>query len=266
MHWIIQENICQEKQWNELISSLERYQIPHSIHKVVPFEGSLIPEPILNTNKIWAMGSTAMANICKKNGWYPGVIELPDFDEQKRNWGAKLLNYDSQEYTMIQLLDEILTEQLYFIKPNNDSKFIAGQVMSNDEIKDWAHRVVNLGENDGSNVNMHSKVILASPKNIQVEARFWIIDHKVITYSLYKMGNTVIYSRDLVDQDLIYYASLISTRMPPERWQPARAYCLDLCRDINDEIKIVEINNMNSSGLYDWNITKLIGGIQEAFC
>lgn len=266
MHWILQENVCQEEKWNELVWNLNRLCVPHSIHKVVPFSGELIPVPYIPPNiSVFCYGSISMGRTAKQNNWLPGVIEVPEFHFLQNNWRDYLLNEDSRYYSIRQLVDNpnsfytrFPDNELFFIKPSDDSKFIPGQIMSGKEIKEWAHRIVNLGENDGSNVNNNSLVCISSPKNIQHEARFWIVNNTVVTWSMYKIGNTITHSRQLVDEQLISFAHKIVSL-----WTPASAYCLDLCRNSKSDVKIVEINNINSSGLYDCDTQKLVNAIDN---
>lgn len=266
MYWILQENICQEEKWNELVHNLNKLCVPHSIHKVVPFSGDLIPEPYIPPKTpVFCYGSISMGRTAKQKGWYPGVIEVPEFNIQIYNWKENLLNWDCKAYYLWQLADnpnsyytKFRNDELFFIKPSDDSKFIPGQIMSGKEIKEWANKIVVLGENDGSNVNKDSIVCVSSPKNIQHEARFWIVNNTVVTWSMYKIGSTITHSRQLVDENLIAYAHKFVSL-----WNPACAYCLDLCRDSKGDVKIVEINNINSSGLYDCDTQKLVNAIDN---
>lgn len=271
MYWLLQENICQEQKWQELIDTLQRMGIQHSVHKVVPFSGELIPFPEHITysaysKNVWAMGSLAMENVCKANFWAPGVIPVPSYDVMIKHWGDRMLNADAFVATIDRVatrrpFSNIMTREL-FVRPVDDSKFIKGQLMSELELYDWANNICTLGANDGSNVNAQSKVMIAKRKNIQQEVRFWIVNGEIATYSLYKLGSTITYSGALVDPDFIWFASSIAANF--NSWQPAQAYCLDLCRDDNNKIKVVEVNNINSSGLYDCDVQKLIMAVEGA--
>ena len=267
-HWIVQENVCNERKWDELVSNLERFEIPYSIHKLVPFSGDLIPEPTLDTNRVFCYGSTSLSQSAQRNGWQPGVIPVPDYTVQMNSpWQRHYLN-DKPIYRYVWQLaspNYILPDKEYFIKPDNDSKFIPGQIMSSEEIKEWAHRIVVLGENDGSNVNKDSMVILCKPKNIQREARFWIVDDHVITYSLYKLGKTVLIKRNLVDYKMSAFTHYLCSKISLDYWRPADAYCLDICVDNYGNCKIVEINNINNSGLYDCDTQKLVVALDSCF-
>lgn len=76
MHWILQNNLFQEKEWDSLVSALERFQLPYSVHKVIPFIGELVPEPTPKDEKVICLGSYSMRHSAKKHGWNPGVYDL----------------------------------------------------------------------------------------------------------------------------------------------------------------------------------------------
>lgn len=266
MHWIVQENICQEKKWGELISSLDRLNVHFSIHKVVPFSGELIPPAVVPAgSKVFAYGSISLEEVCKRNNWHPGVIDIPNFSEQIEHWKYHLLNHDATLWSL-QMLAYARLPDVYgdtvFVRPTDDSKFIKGQLMTRDEVYEWARKVVYLKEDDGSGAIDHtfSDLMICERKNILSEARFWIIDGRVVTYSTYKIGRNFTQSKMLVDQDMISFAGFITSG-----WEPAKAYCLDLCRTEESEIKIVEINNINSSGLYDCDTQLLVSAIEGTF-
>lgn len=44
MHWLLQQNLFKESEWENLVSTLERFDIPYSVHKVIPFIGELEPQ------------------------------------------------------------------------------------------------------------------------------------------------------------------------------------------------------------------------------
>lgn len=270
MHWIVQENICQEQKWRELIDTLERLSLPYSIHKVVPFSGELIPEPELPTDNVFCFGSTSLHRYTKQKNWRPGTIELPNFAVQMRSkWNTEYLNRDCMIMTIDRLYREISGPKFnypeYFIRPIDDSKFIAGQVMSTEEIKEWCKRIIVLKENDGSNVNSQSGIVISTPKKICKEARFWIVDDNIATYSMYKIGRTISYSKSMVDTKMIEYVWKLISIMSFIYWSPGSAYCLDIAEIDDQQYKIVEINGINSSGFYDCDINKLVIAIEGKF-
>jgi hypothetical protein len=263
MHWIIQENLYHESGWTGLVDTLERFKIPHSFHKVVPFVGDLIPEPPLIEGKVICMGSYSMRRAAKKYGWSPGVYDIydQDFLVQREHWGDFLLNYDA---LVTEFKNVILTEPK-FIRPTNDSKHFAGRVFQPDEWNEWRHKIIDLGHDYGNELTPDTLVQVCEPKEIWAEYRFWIVRDHVATRSSYKLGSRVTHVHP-VPQRVEWFARDVCDPFFQhgcfEKWQPAKAYCLDLCETPNG-VKIVEINTINSSGFYGANMVDLVVALNE---
>lgn len=67
------------------------------------------------------------------------------------------------------------------------------------------------------------KIQACSPKAIQQEVRCWVIEGRVVTASVHRMGQRVLYS-DVVDRRFVDFAEELS-----RQWSPLKAYCLDVC-------------------------------------
>jgi len=261
MHWLVQENVGHEEQWNEVIAQLERLKIRHSIHKVVPFSGELIPEPDLGDQKVWCYGSLSMMKTCRNNGWYPGCIPLDNYDFlfQRCVWRNHMLNHDAAIATFVDIYnDDIPLYETNFIRPTDDSKFIKGSIMSRNELLEWARVIISDGDLTGGGAEWTSKLVIAKPKTIYAEYRFWIVNGRMITCSPYKLGDQVSYAGVVPLLARNYALQRV------EQMHDINTYCLDIA-DTPNGYKIVEINNINSSGLYRANIQKLIMAIEDAF-
>ncbi|WP_407305341.1 hypothetical protein, partial [Acinetobacter sp.] len=129
MHWILQNNLFNESAYQVLLETLERFNIPHSIHKVIPFIGELVPEPELDTKNVICMGSYSLRHSADKFGWNPGVFDLEpmDFLAQMMRWGKHMLNHDS---VVNHFDNSYFPEEEMFVRPIHDSKVFAGQVMN----------------------------------------------------------------------------------------------------------------------------------------
>lgn len=226
MHWILQENLFKESEWDNLVGTLERFDIPHSVHKVVPFIGELQPPPAPKHPLVVCFGSYSMRHAAKLHGWTPGVFDLFDinFTVQLQRWGKLLLNHDC---TVVPFRAARLTEPA-FVRPIDDSKYFAGKVFEPDEFNEWVHKVVELKEDYGNSLSGDTLVQICRPKKIYAEYRFWIVDKQLVTWSLYKRGSKVIYSSN-VDGHVIQFANQvmrhgdITLAVITSAWQPARA-------------------------------------------
>lgn len=264
-----------------LLETLQRFNIPHSVHKVIPFIGELTPEPaqlleckveqfssracehgtkgcnVRHLNVI-CMGSYSLRHSAKKFGWIPGVFDLEpfNFEVQREHWGNHMLNHDS---VVCRFEDANFDDELMFIRPIEDSKVFAGKVFGKDEFYTWKRKVCVLEEDYGTSLSKNTLIQLSKPKKIYSEHRFWVVKGKVVTSSTYKLGHTVIY-QSLPDDNM--FQKYAEQRIA--EWQPHDAFVIDVA-DTADGLKVVEINTLNSSGFYACDIQKLVMALEDAF-
>jgi len=256
MHWLLQTGFEYESGWADLIAALDRHSISYSIHKVIPFIGELVPNPPESLKQVFCVGSYAMRKSAKANGWRPGVVDLEEIASfqslMSSPWRKHLLNADS----VVSTFGEATLDGASFIRPVNDAKFFAGQVIDEQEFRDWQHNVCTLGEDYGDTLSASTEIQIASPKPIQSEYRFWIVNDQISTASRYKMGGRVVYDRT-IDEDIMSFVSMLCDRASVAYWRPESAYVMDVAKT-PDGIKLVELNTINSCGFYAADVAKLV--------
>ena len=259
MHWLIQSCFDHDPKVRELINHLERMKINHSFCKAVPFsENDLVIDFDLNDidEPIFTYGSYTLSKIISKRGYKPGAFISPDIslDRLLSNYGDKMFNDDMKFYRLGDVADHVSGE--FFIRPMEDSKSFPAEVMGKDTLVEYINDIKGIG--DGwSPVTLDTMVAVCKPKEIQQEIRFFVVDGKISTYSSYKVGDRVQYSED-VDRNIIDY---VSSLVGFGNWNPDIAYCLDIA--VSDwEPKVLEVNSINSSGLYAIDTQKLIMSIE----
>lgn len=255
MHWILQNNFMYERGWDRLVLTLERFNIPYSIHKVIPFIGELEPAFTEDRKDVICIGSYSMRHYARKMNFNPGVFDLfeQNFNVQMEHWGKFMLNADSK----VQAFKDVKITEPSFLRPIDDSKYFTGKVFDSKEFSEWQFKVVDLKEDDGTSLTGDTLVQVSKPKTIYQEVRFWIVDDEVITQSLYKRGNQVIYSREQVDDRFKAFAAALCSRMSVDYWCPAKAYVVDIC-ETDEGLKIVELNTINSAGFYDGDVSRIV--------
>jgi hypothetical protein len=278
MHWVLQNNIFKEEAFDTLISTLQRFGISYSEHKVVPFVGTLLPivdtpsladideyaDPLLAKLKgpVICMGSYSMRHAAKKYNWNPGVFDLMEagnFENCMTNWSPELmLNGDS---VVLPFKDVHWTDGERFLRPTDDSKYFAGTLMELDEFLEWQKNVCILKLDYGNSLTGETLIQVAKPKKIYTEYRCWVIKGKIATMSLYKRGDKVIYQN--MDNGTGDDARAFAQAMI-RQWSPAAAFCLDVC-ETPDGWKIVEVNTLNSCGFYAADLPKLVMALEAAF-
>lgn len=256
MHWIIQNNIFSEQQWDVMLDTLKRFDISCSEHKVVPFIGELIPTPNLSHNNVICIGSYSMRHVAKKMGWNPGVFDLydQDFEVQREHWGKEMLNYGSK----VEKFKDIHIEDCKFLRPITDSKVFAGKIFDKEYFEKWQHGVCELNLQDGSSLTPDTLVQVSDVAKIYAEYRFWIVKNEIVTYSLYKQGSRVVYLTEVGDDVIEYVKHIISIWLPNET-------CVVDVAETSEGLRIVEPNTLNASGFYAGNIQKLIFRLEEVY-
>lgn len=273
MHHIVQDNLFNEFGFRTLVEALEEQKVPYTVVKVVPF--AHVIEPDINPEgPVMVWGATTLGHIAAERGWKPGRFQNEKFDMRylKQRFGPYFLNEDAQFCTF----GELEYEGVKFIRPVHDSKTFSGTVMDGSELREWKQKVLDVS--DGySTLTMDTPVMYASPKKIELEARFFIVDGKVVSGSSYRtLGRQIMYQR--VDANNPLFSQLLQFAKdslwtdcsrqeltPPEPIAPA--YVLDVAQvegeKLMDRFKVVEINTINSSGFYATDMSAVIRALES---
>lgn len=255
MYYIIQENTFREANYNKLVDTLDRMELPYEIVKVLPF----VDDFQFNTDRkdVFCFGSVKMSRVAKKYGWYPGSLlnENHDYTLYSQYYKDNLLNYDS----IIQKFgDDIKTSELFFARPVLDDKTFTGRVFDIYEWNEFKERHFSSGHE--STLNKETLIQVSSVKKILKEFRFWVIGGEVVTGSLYKTG-TFANSSEIVDDGALEFCKEMV-----KIYQIADAFVMDICDAIIDgerQYKIVELGCCNSAGFYQCDMQKMINAIEE---
>lgn len=253
MHWVIQENIFNEAGYSELLDVLTRFEIPHTVVKVVPFDCRTIPD-ITVENPVIIMGAVTMWRVAAEKNWTPGSFINSNFDYvvQVEHWGDNMFNFACKVHKFSEVPEQ--TED-FFIRPIHDTKAFTGYVTDWKEFESWRKSIMDI-QTSYCSIKADDLVQVGPVQEIWTEHRVWIVNNEVITSSIYKRGNKPFYSADVDDNVIEFAKRMISI------WTPAKAFCLDVFTGPNGP-KIGEINNINSAGFYAANIQKLVLTLNE---
>ena len=257
MQWILQHFEDTEK----LAGALDRLGISYTWHKVVPFVGTLDPEPeIEDPNAVVLFGSYTLWRYAQREGLTPGVFKIRPFVHEEP-WHPYLLNGADALFLCLRDIPEHLPkdDRQWFMRPVDDSKEYPGKVCHTSEIIAVAQRVLALDPDDIPRGSLchDTELMLTQPVRILKEWRIWIVNDVIRTVSLYKEGSRVIY-RPEIDQDAAEFAEQM-VRLNPGY---ARAYVMDICRT-ETGLKILETNCINAAGFYAADLLKLADAIHH---
>jgi hypothetical protein len=271
MFWVVQSNLYKEAAFQELVRLLGCMDIPYILVKPLPFTLKLahadaylkgqdmnsIEEPYIDGNQpIMVCGAYTMGKIAKDRGWTPGAFinENFEFDAWCKHWGKEnMLNGSA----IVSTVSEVTVPDNWtrlFARPTEDTKSFAGKVFHRDDFKSWMDSVRKI---EGfSTLAPDTRVMIAPLQDIFCEYRLFVVDKKIVTGSLYKLRDQVIYN-SLIDETVIEYANKMI-----DKWTPDRAFVLDIAITAEGH-KIVEVNNINSSGFYAADLAKFIMAIED---
>lgn len=277
MLWVVQNNLYNETGYQRFLDALDRLGMKYQVVKVVPFTNKLLhpefdsmvddfdtaEEPYIDPNqKIVVSGAISLCRIAKEKGWTPGsyVNENFDYEVWRDGFGREnMLNPDAVVGTVANIAIPNQWDWR-FVRPAADTKALSGTVMSRYDFHDWRMSIVAISEDEYEHTPLHkdTKIIVAPQQEIYAEYRFFIVRGKVVTGSMYKLGSEVFSDNgDQVERDAEVFAGSMA-----HRWKPSVAYALDVART-PDGLKVIEINNINSSGFYGADVQKIIMAIND---
>lgn len=256
MHWVLSKNLQSDSAFPTLLEQLERQHTPYTLIGTVPFSGDVVVvegdtklEDI--EGPVFACGKGSMKHAARRYGWNPGYIEAATNVECLAGYGEDMLNYGA---VVGKLSDVSPIEDRFFLRPSADDKSFNGQVMNKPDFLDWQRTMSNM--EDSATISKDDIIILAPLKQIYAEYRFYVVNGQVVTGSLYKSRDTVVYV-ECREQAVIDFAQKMV-----EKFSPSIAFVLDIA-DTPDGFKVLETNSISSSGFYAIDLGKWVNAINE---
>lgn len=255
--WVVESDVFNESHYGAFLEHLGNNGLPYHVVRVVPFiheiEGK-VPK-IEDGSKVVVYGSIGTQKLAQKHGWTPGVWTNDNFNTETyaKKLGHHFLNTGAVICKMSEVMsrvDEVSSDDLFFIKPNSDTKEFAGAVMAKDEFEAWYAKMVSIGylnENDFD-------VAISEPIQISVEYRLFVVGGKIVAGSRYREFGIVRPKEGWLPD--------FQTIIDDIGWHPADVYVIDVGLTINGW-KVIEYNTFNSAGFYDAKISAIIDGINE---
>lgn len=273
MFWVVQGNLKTDEGLNALMAVLRNEGYQHALVKTIPFSNIIVDIDvdinqfdeddvpriqIENDKQMVTMGSYSLALTAKEKGWVPGsfINENFEFSKWHTGWGKEnLLNGEAIEDTVSNIIPKIMAgRHKIFARPSEDTKSFSGQLFEADNLIHWLGKVA--ASTDRFGLHGDTSVIVSPFKKIMAEYRLFVVDGCIASGSLYKIGDLVTTS-DILDPVAVEYAYKML-----DIWQPDRAFVLDIAIT-EDGPKIIEVNNINSSGFYKSNISDIVQAIDK---
>lgn len=209
-------------------------------------------EPIDITN-IFVLGSYRLSRMAKEKGFSPGSFsnDYYNYASWTYHWTkAHMLNgeYLKQKVTDIQIPEHW---DSVFARPLEDDKLITGGLFKKEDLLMAIATKI-------TDIHKDKFLIISEKKTILAEYRFFVIDGKVVTGSLYKIRGQLITS-DAIDKEALLFAQEMV-----DLWTPSQAFVIDIA--LTDKgPKIIEVNNISSAGLYKSDVSKIVTEMELLF-
>ena len=263
MHWLLQSNLGTEEKNKQFSDALDYVKdnrgATWSFIKLIPFAGDIIPDDDYTGKKVFALGSTSMILAAKKRNWNPGVLFNDNFrfEAWVKGFGSEnLLNGDGK---VTRFADAVIEEDKAFIRPCEDLKAFNGGLFDSENLKSW-QKSISEGENSTRALQLipDTMVVTASPKLVYREWRFFVVNKKVISGSLYRTAYQTCAEAD-VDDDVYEFAQKMV-----DKYQPAECFVIDV-GETKSGLSIVEINCFNGSGIYACDMKKVFCAVEDFY-
>ena len=211
----------------------------------------------LNQKDVIFLGSCKLVKMVHESSrtFNPGVFYNDKFNYEifvEEN-GGLMLNHD---YQILKLSDvkNKLTENDIFIRPVLDLKSFCGGLLNINSYEDW-YIGLGMGGIDDSNASS-IEVLISTPKEIVAEYRCFVIDNQVIDATRYRDKGVLKYER-ITSEETQYLKNFVKNIKTP-----AEVCVVDIALK-QDDLRIIEFNCFNCSGLYKNDCLKIISEINK---
>lgn len=285
MIWLLQTNIAQDDKFDQIVDVLDKNNIEYKFVQTIPFFDAVIEDgvdinqynedniPHLSLDGkdscIMTIGSYTLAKVAKEKEWEPTKSLVSDnfnINNLKDKYGKhNLLNGESIEGNMKNIsIPDDKDWDYFFARPLEDTKSFSGEVFTREEFNDFSRNIVDINEKD---LNGDTPIIISPVKEILSEYRLFVIDGVIVTGSMYRVLDTTRSVLIPLNEDERNREEVECLEFANEMlniYQPERAFVLDVAMTPFGG-KIIEINNINSSGFYEADIESIIISLNEMY-
>lgn len=248
MKFMIQHNLINTQSLLEISYAIA--DKPNVYVGVIPFSNEITSNEELVGIDYIPYGSTSLTNIAYQRGYKGLHFDLENFSYKTAHANRNdMLNAEHILYVedAIKFLQSFPDDKLWFARPDKDLKHFTGMVMESKELWQWLTDAMRCGSSGTYKMEEDMIIVLAEPKVIQAEWRYFVIDNKIIDGSMYRYRGNFFKKRETSS------IVLAEAQTFADKWLPSPCVCMDLAL-VDDQVKVIEFNCINSSGFYDNNV------------
>lgn len=255
--WVLQGNLGGGGDVEKLMASLTSLGIAYKTIDIIPFSDDY-PD-VTWDGPVIAYGSTRfVTNVHNKGRWNPGVF----FDHASftmlacmEHYGEHMLNASAKLTTISDFSrHDFPPDTEIFVRPQRDLKEFEAKLYRAGDIASWFEVICN-GDFE---LAPDTPILVAEPVQIHREWRMFMVNERYCSGSLY-MENGALNIDAEVPGEVINFANKMAAI-----WSPSSAYVMDIA-DVDEQLKIIEINCFNSSGFYASDIEKILDDVSRMY-
>ena len=252
--WLFQKNIWNEYGYDRFLNSVQEAGIPYEEVHLIPFTDTFDRE--IDFVPKYVFGSNRFINVCRAKGFptFNSFKPIEDFYLE-----IEWVNGAGHDITWGNL-NSLSSDQLwrsFFVKPYTE-KFFTGKVCESvDDLQKIQLATSFIGNEDDEIVRISPAV------NIRDEVRFFIVGGEIISASLYKIKG--INKQARIDESHIAWQRCKQLIRDYGCLDDAFVMDLGLVGEMTHSHywKIVELNNINSAGLYETDTDAIVNAFKH---
>lgn len=252
MKFLIQNNLMGKKQIDMVVNAVKDF--PHQYIGLMPFSSEIICEEPLEGIDYIPYGSTLLTTLgYEKYKWSGLYFDLDNFSYRKAlKYRSDMLNngFVIPIEDAITFLSGRPNDENWFVRPNLDLKQFSGIVLPAGECVSWFKDAMECDSSGSYKIHEGTMIVVAEPQVIQAEWRWFVVGGKVVSGSMYRCHQQPRQERSL-EEDIIFEA-----QEKADEWLPHPCCVMDLAL-VNNKLKVIEFNSINSSGFYDHDVVKI---------
>lgn len=246
--WLVQTNVEPESTSPALLRrACAALDTPFFEISVVPRSPVLPEMPSVDGPFVFHGRTTLLLRALEHPRWRKGVFFDPETFQHAvytAHYGERMLNADARIVSWAELRAEAhSSDEMLFLKPNDDLKYFTGAVFSFAEAITLHDRLVSAGVP----LSADSMVAVARPREIDAEWRLFVVDGKVVTGSMYRPSGDA-----YVPVEVRAFAEETAAL-----WSPAEVFVLDVARS-EGAFRVVECNCFNGSRFYLADVERIV--------
>jgi hypothetical protein len=208
-------------------------------------------------------GSLQGAEVAKAYGWtvYENAAQLmcnyyyPRLHDRILNRQHVFMPFGDLKHHKDFLFRALGSSGCLFIRPDSNRKLFTGKVVTEET---WGQDLELLGFYDDV-VKPETMVVVAPPRNVDTEWRFFVSRGKVVTGSMYVWGRD--HTRTLASENEIKRAQQYVDYCTEQGFGPDPVWVMDMCRTTDKQFHILEVGSFSSSGLYACDTDALVKAV-----